>query len=70
MINPTNIVCVCDEIILKSEGGVSKIRAKIMIVRNSSVYAVCKSCGIEVAVPLAPSATPLDRSGPPLILRK
>lgn len=69
---PNHIVCRCAEIIMKSEGGISKIRSKIMILRNNNTYAVCKSCGTEVQVPL--KISPIDQStqsiGPPLILRK
>jgi ribosomal protein S27E len=64
----TNIIYNCSEVILKSENGTAKIRSKIMIVRDNSVYAVCKSCGTEVSLPLTP--TPMVETGPPLILRK
>lgn len=62
-----SIVCRCSEIILKSESSVAKIRSKIMIMRDDGVYAVCKSCNAEVAVPLV---RVIPDVGPPLILRK
>ena len=76
-----HLLCACDEIIVKSEGGIAKIRSRIMIVRHDKVYAVCKSCGVEVAVPLQPvqqkdhlvlpvSDAPALPAGPPLILTK
>lgn len=64
---PTNIVCSCDEIIMKSEGQISKIRSRIMLLRDNGVFAVCKGCGTEVQVPLSKAAF---QAGPPLILRK
>lgn len=66
MANQRNIVCICDEIIMKSDNHVGKIRSKVLILRGNDVYAVCKSCGIEVQVPL----TVKPMSGPPLILSK
>ena len=71
MHTPTHIIYRCDEIIMKSEGEIKKIRSKIMILRDNNVYAVCKSCGTEVQVPLttAPISQPNRSVGPPLILR-
>lgn len=70
----TTIACACDEIIVKSENGVAKIRAKILVVRDNKVFAVCKSCNTEVQVPLVPAAIKLElpatAAGPPLILSK
>jgi hypothetical protein len=60
----TPIVCRCDEIIAKSEAGVTKIRSKILLVKANGVWAVCKGCGVEVPVPLIST-----ESGPPLILK-
>lgn len=48
------IKCVCSEIIVKSQGDSSKIRSKIIIIKNNQVFAVCKSCGREIAIPLMP----------------
>jgi hypothetical protein len=53
---------------MKSNNFESKIRSKILIIRDDLVLAVCKGCGAEVEVPLRKSAAP--RSGPPLILSK
>jgi len=58
-----SIICQCSEIIMKSDGGTDKIRAKILLIKGGDVFAVCKKCGDEVQVPL-------QKSGPPLILRK
>lgn len=67
----TNIVCKCSEIIAKSDAGVMKIRSKILLVRDDSVAAVCKSCGMEVTVPLKKSVIDIiNPAGPPLILTK
>lgn len=63
-----HVVCVCSEVVMKSTDGVEKVRAKILIIKGNSVFAVCKSCGQEVQVPLQRSIT-VD-AGPPLILSK
>lgn len=49
---------------MKSQSGVDKIRAKVVLVRDDGVFAVCKGCGAEVKVPLQKS------SGPRLFTRK
>ena len=49
---------------MKSQGSVDKIRAKIVLVKDDGVYAVCKSCGVEVKVPLQRA------SGPRLFVNK
>ena len=46
------IKCACSELILKSMNGTSKVRAKILVIKDDSVYAICKSCSSEVKVPL------------------
>jgi len=67
--NVFNIVCRCNEIVMKSTNdGVAKIRSKILLLRDNKAYAVCKSCNQEVQVPLT-----IDREavlGPRLILSK
>lgn len=46
------IHCPCGEVIVKSLGPDTKIRAKILVFRDTTAYAVCKSCDSEVQVPL------------------
>ena len=46
------IKCPCSELILKSVDGTSKVRAKIIVIKDGAVYAICKSCNSEVEVPL------------------
>lgn len=60
----TGIRCECSEIIMKSRNGDEIIRAKVVIVKGSRAYAVCKSCNAEVEVPL------YRDSGPNLYLDK
>lgn len=48
-----DLTCYCSEIIVKNlDNGDRKIRAKVLIVRGNSVYAICKACNHEVKVPL------------------
>lgn len=61
-----DVICRCSEVIMKSENGVAKIRSKIVLVKSNQTFAVCKSCGMEVELPLQPSPP----AGPPLILRR
>lgn len=64
----TDIACPCSEIIMKSQGEVSKIRSKILIIKGNSVCAVCKSCGFEIPVPLKVDPNFVGFSGPDLVL--
>lgn len=71
------VTCICSEVVVKSDRGISKIRSKVVLVRQNQVFAVCKSCGMEVQIPLAPteSSSPnlelsANPAGPPLLLRK
>lgn len=65
-----NVVCSCSEIIAKSDGGVTKIRSKLVVMRGNSVAAVCKSCGAEVPLPLQKAILESPSpAGPPLILK-
>ena len=66
----TDIACPCSEIIMKSQGDVSKIRSKILIIKGNSVRAVCKSCGFEIPVPLKVDPDFVGFSGPDLILEE
>jgi len=46
------IHCQCGEVIVKSLNADTKIRAKIIVLKNNAAFAVCKSCNSEVKVPL------------------
>lgn len=42
----------CGEIVIKSVGNETKIRSKVLVVRDDQVIAVCKGCSSEIPVPL------------------
>lgn len=63
----TDIVCKCSEIIMKSVGGETKIRSKVLVFKSGGAYAVCKGCGTEVRVPV--KADVIQPVNPPLILK-
>lgn len=46
------ISCQCGEVIVKSLDSDTKIRAKIVVFRDTEAYAVCKSCNTEIKIPL------------------
>lgn len=46
--------CSCGELIIKSDGDTVKIRSKILVMKKSGSYAICKSCNGEVKVPVLP----------------
>lgn len=46
------ISCKCGEVIVKSLEADTKIRAKVVLIREDDAYAVCKSCNAEVKIPL------------------
>jgi hypothetical protein len=58
------IHCSCGEVIVKS-GADTKIRSKVLVVRDSRVLAVCKRCDQEVPVPLHLDATMLKSMSTP-----
>ena len=60
------ITCSCSEIVLKSVDGESKIRSKILVVKNDSVFAVCKGCNKEVKLPLVVDQSEVN---PPLFIK-
>ena len=62
-----NIACPCSEVIMKSENNTSKIRSKILILKDNGAYAICKSCGYEVKVPLK---LDIPDAGPDLIIEE
>lgn len=63
-----DIVCACSEVVMKSVGKTTKVRSKILLIKDNCAYAVCKSCGTEVSVPLELKER-LPVPGPRLILR-
>ena len=60
------ITCKCSEIVMKSIGSESKIRSKILVLREGSVFAVCKGCSQEILVPLKVVA---EEVNPPLLIK-
>lgn len=42
----------CDEVIVKSNGSSTKIRSKVIIIRDDSTFAVCKGCGTDLELPV------------------
>ncbi len=42
---------VCDEIVLKSLNNQIKLRAKVVLVKDDKVLAICKGCDSEIQVP-------------------
>ena len=59
--------CKCNEIVLKSlDGEDSKIRSKVLVIKGTEVFAICKGCSSEVRVPLK-----LDEEfiNPPLFIK-
>lgn len=49
----TFLVCSrCDEVIIKHIGDETKIRGKVLIVKEDGVYTVCKGCNAEIHVHL------------------
>lgn len=44
----------CGEIVLKSMADDSaKLRAKVIVFRDDSAFAICKGCGTELQIPVA-----------------
>ena len=42
----------CDEVIVKSNESSTKIRSKVIIIRDGSTFAVCKGCGTDLELPV------------------
>jgi len=59
------IRCQCSEIVLKALDQESKIRSKIIVIRDGEVFAVCKGCNSEVSLPLQVN----EKSNPPLFIK-
>lgn len=55
---------------MKSQDGVEKVRAKVLIIKANKTYAVCKKCNMEVLLPLIKSESPATVPGPRLYLDK
>lgn len=60
------INCKCSEVVLKSHNGESKIRSKVLVIKDNSVYAVCKGCNQEVKLPLHVDE---NAANPPLFIK-
>lgn len=63
----------CHEVVVKGIGTEIKVRAKVLVVRDGSTFAVCKGCGSELAVPLRFDeglAKSMSHSEPRLYLKK
>jgi RNase P subunit RPR2 len=66
----------CHEVVVKSMNNEVKVRAKVILIRGNSTFAVCKGCDTELEVPLkfdlelAKSMTVEDARGPRLYLKK
>jgi hypothetical protein len=53
----SNIICSCGEIILKNDSTVTKVRSKILLFKSDTAFAVCKTCGKEIEVPIKKEET-------------
>ena len=62
----------CGEVIVKDNGFETKIRNRVLLVKSDAVYAVCKGCGTENAVPLVTDQSLMKsiRSNPKLFIAK
>ena len=47
----------CGEVVIKSMGSSTKIRAKVLIIRDDQAFAICKGCDSEIPLPLAMDET-------------
>jgi hypothetical protein len=66
-----DVACLCTDLVFKSHvDGVSRDNAKILLYKNYSLYAVCKSCGTEVRLPFKrETSEAILESHVPLILK-
>jgi len=62
----------CGEVVVKDNGSEAKIRSKVLVVKGDNAFAICKSCGTEVSVPLQLDHDVMKslRSNPRLFLSK
>jgi len=47
----------CGEVVIKALGDVTKIRAKVIVVKDGVTLAICKGCDTEIPLPLRMDAT-------------
>ncbi len=62
--------CACSEVVIKSREADEVIRAKVLIIKGNSVFAICKNCNSEVELPLQKSNPAPKDLGPELYLDK
>jgi ribosomal protein S27E len=43
----------CGEIVIKSVGGDTKIRSKVLVFKENQTLAICKGCNVEIPVPVS-----------------
>ena len=48
----------CDEVIVKSTASSTKIRSKVVIIRDGKTYAVCKGCNSDLELPVTMTLNP------------
>ena len=62
----------CQQVLVKSIDGVTKVRAKILVFRDDQAYAVCKGCNRELPVPIKLDQTELllKSKSPKLIINR
>lgn len=65
------LTCRCGEVVVKSINGKTKIHNKVIVFSGDKAYAVCKSCGTEIEVPMHLDQEKLDDENrrPRLFLR-
>ena len=54
--------CGCSEVIIKSQDGVEKVRAKVLLIKGDRVFAVCKACNEDYKHTYFPLKNPIDRA--------
>lgn len=66
------VQCNCGEFIVKENGGETKIRGKLIVMKSNKAFSVCGGCGAEVEVPLELDQTLIKslRTNPPLYIGK
>lgn len=66
------LTCRCGEVIVKSANDKTKIHNKVIVFSDDRAFAVCKSCGAEIEVPMQLNKAELESGNrrPRLFLRK
>lgn len=59
----------CPEVMVKSQGDVTKIRPKILIIKEDGTYGVCKGCSSEVKLPMTITLEKEKVTHPPLFIK-